>query len=294
MSRFWKAFHKGRIARLTDEELDSISRGLTPLSLLPSHSHMAYGKAKGPSWASGRSRWIVPERGVTGMMTGRARRVVKFGYARPFRVGRNRTGGYYGRFKSAGGEKKFFDQDIDDSTIAIGATIFQNASAEQSLLRIAQGTTESTRIGRKLVIRNIHWTMTVSLKSSTATGGGDVVRIILYLDKQTNGQTATSTGILETATFQSYRNLANTSRFSILYDKTLALSHTAGAGDALDFGENKRVLKFNKQCNIPIEYDNSFTTGALSTIRSNNINMLILSSAGRCDLISKMRLRFTD
>ncbi len=192
-----------------------------------------------------------------------------------------------------GMELKFHDLDIDDAVVVTGGTI-----AEDSCVTIAQGTTESTRIGRKCVIRNVGWRFAVELPgvSGGGTAGSDVVRVMLYLDKQTNGATATVAGILESADFQSFNQLANKGRFLILMDRNYDVNSTAGAGDGTtnDFGPNVTSDTFFKKCNIPIEYDNSVTTGAIGSVRTNNIGVLLISRGGLASFESKMRLRFSD
>ncbi len=190
------------------------------------------------------------------------------------------------------GELKFHDLDIDDSVVATGGNI-----AEDSVLTIAQGTSESTRIGRKVVVRGIGWRFRVSLPlTSDPQETSDVIRVILYLDKQTNGATATVTGILESNDFQSFNNLANKSRFRTLMDRTYDIVASAGSFDGTNdqFGENTVSDTFFKNVNIPIEYDNSLTTGAITTMRSNNIGVLLLSHSGNAGFASKMRIRFSD
>ncbi len=208
------------------------------------------------------------------------------------RKGYGRTSGYYGRYTGPSQELKFHDLDIDDAAVAAGATV-----AIDSVNKIAQGTTENTRIGRKCTIKSINWRFNI-IEASTATAAStsDVVRIILYLDKQCNGATAATTDILESADYQSFNNLANKSRFRTLMDRTYALNCPAGSGrgstDTLSYGEMNVQDSFYKKCNIPIEFDS--TAGAITEIRSNNIGVLTLSESGVCGFLSKMRLRFSD
>ncbi len=218
--------------------------------------------------------------------------------ARPYKKRRTvvpgvtRIGGYYGRYSGRGGELKFHDVTVDKVAVA--------ASGEfaTSLNLIAQGITESTRIGRKCTIKSIHWNYQMVLPARDALstpGNGDTLRAIVYLDKQCNGTAATATSILETATWQSFRNLANSGRYEILYDKQTNLNYlTLGSDGAAVISSCivVRSYKFNKKCNIPIEFDN--TTGALTEIRSNNIGLLVISSTGTCNLNSEFRLRFSD
>jgi len=200
-----------------------------------------------------------------------------------------RTAGYY-KGGGAGTELKFHDLDIDDTDIATGGTI-----AEDSCLTIAQGDGESERIGRKCTVKSINWRFQIVLDSaSTPVSGTDVVRVILYQDKQTNGATAAVTDILESDDFQSFNNLANKSRFRTLMDRTYELNSSAAAGNGTtDLTAPAQINDtFFMSCNIPIEYDNSATTGAIATMRSNNIGVLLLSGFGRCGFASKMRIRF--
>ncbi len=209
------------------------------------------------------------------------------------RKGYGRTSGYYGRFgpTSNAPELKFFDVAIDDAVVAATAAI-----AIDSCVKIAQGTTENTRIGRKCTVKSINWHFTVQLAGGVATTtSSDVVRVLLYLDKQCNGATATNANILEDITdFQSFNNLANKNRFRTLMDRTYALNASAGGGNtgSATYGEFVIQDAFYKKCNIPIEYDS--TAGAITEIRSNNIGVLLISQGNTSAFTSQMRIRFSD
>ncbi len=206
------------------------------------------------------------------------------------RKGYGRTSGYYGRFKpgQAGPiELKFFDLDLDDTTIAAGANV------TDSINKIAQGTTEVTRIGRKCTIRSINWRFQMTIPAGSSTNTADTVRVIMYLDKQCNGATAVNTDVLESADFQSFNNLANKSRFRTLMDRTYTLhTNLSGDGTTLDSGKFEIQDSFFKKCMIPIEFDS--TAGAITEIRSNNIGIILCSSDGVAGFFSKIRLRFSD
>ncbi len=202
-----------------------------------------------------------------------------------------RTAGFFGRF-AGGAELKFHDLDIDDAVIAAGVTVAAN-----SCNLIAQGTTESQRVGRKCVIRSINWRLTLTKAEGdgvTDPPNADTVRILLYLDKQCNGAAATATDILESANYQSFNNLANKSRFRTLMDRTYDLNHQAGGGNGTnsDWAQVQISDTFFKRVNIPIEFDG--VNGTLTEIRSNNIGCLTMSGSGVTLLDSKMRLRFSD
>ncbi len=215
--------------------------------------------------------------------------------ARPSRRARlivpgiTRRAGFFGRFAGAGAELKFHDLDIDDATIASNGTI-----TEDSCNVIVQGTSESQRIGRKCTLRSINWRFNIRLPEGTAvTTTSDTVRVILYLDKQTNGATAAVTDILESDDFQSFNNLSNKSRFRTLMDRTYDLNtDLSGDGTTVDSPRFNMNDTFFKKVNIAIEYDS--TTGAITEQRSNNVGVLLLSKNGLCTFASKMRIRFSD
>lgn len=202
-----------------------------------------------------------------------------------------RTAGYYRQTAAkASVELKFHDVDLDDAVVATGGTI------TDSINKIAQGVTESERIGRKCNIRSIQWRMNVSLPTLDAQALAqveDTVRTILYQDTQCNGATAAVTDILEAANWQSFNNLANKGRFKILMDKEVDLNPLAIASDGdglMTTAGVTRTHTFFKKCNIPVEF--SATTGAITEIRSNNLGVLQISQSGKGSFESKIRLRF--
>ncbi len=211
--------------------------------------------------------------------------------------GFTRKVGFFGR--RSNGELKFLDQDIDDAVIVTTGTVFLNGSTEASLLRIAEGNGESGRIGRKITIKSINWRFTIDVPEADGVANpqnSDTVRVILYLDKQTNGAAAAITDILETASFQSFNNLSNSKRFRTLLDRTYTINVKAGGsnGTTSDWAQNRIDDTFFKKVNIPIEYANTATDGSLATIRSNNIGLLLISGTGVAGFQSKMRLRYSD
>ncbi len=200
---------------------------------------------------------------------------------------------FRGRRAPAVGELKFHDIDVDDATIAAGGTI-QNTG---SINLIAQGVTESTRVGRKCVIRSIGWRYTLEkVSTTTLTSGDETVRVIMYLDKQCNGATAAVTDILDTDDYHSFNNLGNSGRFRTLLDRTHTLNNpslTVLAGPNYAYGTTSVERSFFKKVEIPLEF--SSTVGAITEIRSNNIGVLLLSKTGSLvNFNSTIRLRFSD
>ncbi len=210
-----------------------------------------------------------------------------------FVPGRDRVGGYYGRYSVGGrGELKFHDVDLDDAVIAGGGGV------TDSINKIAQGVTESQRIGRKCTIKSINWKYRIAIPEIDAAASAEVadgVRVIMYIDKQCNGATAAVTDLLETASVHSFRNLANSGRFVFLLDKLYVMNYTTLASDGagvVSSAEVTREYSFYKKCNLPIEFNS--TTGVIAEIRSNNIGVLLIARNGDAGFLSKIRLRFSD
>ncbi len=211
-----------------------------------------------------------------------------------FIPGMSRTGGFYGRYRRFG-EMKFFDTNVAVSPVTTAGTV------EDSLNHIPQGTTESERLGRKCTIKHIGVRFQLTLAETdavTTPPPADLVRCILFWDKQANGATAIVADLLENAGVDSFRNLANSQRFIFLYDKVHEMNYknlTSDAANAYGTTQLKKYLTIYKRCNIPIEFDNSATTGAMGTIRSNNLGWLIMSeTASATSMDGTFRIRFTD
>ncbi len=224
----------------------------------------------------------------------RARRVRrKIRAVRAGQRGYVRTGGSYGRYAGPDAEMKFHDVDITDAVVAAGVQI------QAATLIIAEGNGESQRIGRKITIKKIGWRLTINLPT-TATAGStaDVIRVMLVHDKQCNGSLPAAGDILDVDSFRSFNNLANSKRFRVLMDRTYDLVATAGSGrgstDTLSWGAVVLSDTFFKNCNIPILYDNTATSGVITSIRSSNIFCVYCSRSGLAGVTTSMRYRFSD
>lgn len=197
-----------------------------------------------------------------------------------------RSNSYYAA-KNA--EIKFYDVATALSPVPQGGTILND-----NLVKIAVGTGQSERIGRKIVVQKVQLKYSIFLPSTaTFAQAGQQLRVILYVDKQTNGAAATSTQILASALVRSYRKLDNIGRFTILMDKLHTINGTGGT--ATTCVEQFRNYSFFKNVNIPIEYDQSVsTTGDIAELRSNNIGILLVSGSGQLDIDTSVRIRYSD
>ncbi len=219
---------------------------------------------------------------------------------RMYRPGFDRTGGNYGRFgyqrfgsRQLGSavEKKFFDVNVTETLVPTAGVV------RNSINLIPQGTTEITRIGRRIKIWKLDIRMYITLNATTnVSATTDAIRYVIYIDKQCNGATATVADIIETTAIKSFNNLANKGRFKVIMDRWTNISSTAGGynGTALQFGQTERSKKysFRFKKGIPIEFDD--VTGAITEIKSNNFGILQITERAVIDTNAKIRLRFTD
>lgn len=213
-----------------------------------------------------------------------------------------RTGGYYGRYSGTRPpgaalmrqEKKFHDF----SFIAYNPEQDGSINVFNSANEIAQDTTESGRIGRKVTLTSFSMRgsitmLTVAQPDSNVSG---LWRFVLVLDKQANGQTATWTDVFKDEEIETFRNLANVGRFNILWDKMYSLNpFGAGAGNG-DSVQKHMPFSVFKKMNVPVEY--SGVNGTVNEIKSNNLVMLSIrlaaGSAAVRHLQATIRVRYTD
>lgn len=213
-----------------------------------------------------------------------------------------RTGGYYGRFsRASGNELKFYDENKGATAVYNGAG---TAYLESSMNNIPEGTGQSERLGRKCTVTAAFVRGTLTLVGATAASRNSAkCRLVLLLDKQCNGAAISGTfgnntgAAFELDDINSFRNLENSSRFKVLYDKvhTLTADGATASGAAFTFGDVKKNFMINlPRLNIPLEF--SGATGGITEIRSNNLVMVAISDATAntdltCEYISRIRYK---
>lgn len=161
-------------------------------------------------------------------------------------------------------------------------------------MSIEQGAGETNRLGRKCTIRKLHMMGQVYIPAGNALAAGtDICRVLVYLDKQSNGAAATVANILASAIFNSFRNLQNSERFYVLSDKRYTVNAPiSGNGTSSLAGKVLRNWSINKNVNIPLQFDAS--TGAITDLTSSNIGVLVISEGQDCYYKYTWRLRFSD
>lgn len=198
---------------------------------------------------------------------------------------------FYGRTASSSDELKFFDTDVNTTY-----DLVPEVMPTGQLCLIPQGVTESTRVGRKCVIKSIQIDGAITHTPAASATASGVVTMMLVWDKQTNGAAATLTDIYSSfsgSLTQCVRNLDNLERFVVLKRWDIVINSPAGVTTAYN-NVTKKVTYYTK-CNIPLEF--SSTTGAITELKTNNV-FLIGGESGLGDDVPSIRaiarIRFSD
>lgn len=144
-----------------------------------------------------------------------ARHIPKF--PRYKKVSNARSGGFVGR------ELKFVDYALTNTTVGITlATADQDPALALCLNAVAQGTGNSQRLGLRAIFKSLDIRMNFIWQQVVKDGA--TARVIVYIDKQTNGAQAQVTDLLDGAKVAAENailaplNLENKHRFQILRD----------------------------------------------------------------------------
>lgn len=187
------------------------------------------------------------------------------------------------RFSGPSKELKFLD-----TTLAFAVDATAEIPATGQLTLIPQDDTQSGREGRKCIVKSIWIKGVFSAAFGTAgVAQADVAYVYVMQDTQANGAAPAvgdaNTGIFTSATLRdSGRTLSNVDRFKILHKFTIQMQNQSDQSAGVTV---VRPVEWYTKCQIPIEYDASVTTGALTSIRSNNI-FLVAGSAITDDIIN--------
>lgn len=201
-------------------------------------------------------------------------------------------------------EVKFRDYGVTSAALT-AAMAFIDDGTGLALNAIAQGDDYNNRDGRKINLKSIHvrgYVNRPAVEIGATPQGDELVRIILYWDKQCNGQQGTSTQIVTTGgttDVTSLRDIQYTKRYKVLKDIIVPMEvNPAGvAADNFAVGPIRRFFNFNvKNLNIPVRFNS--TGGTVTAITDNAIHLIACNTNAAVDgnwtVIYTSRVRFTD
>lgn len=190
-----------------------------------------------------------------------------------------------------------------DTTVAVNSTVnLVSASAGSvSFNTVPQGTGQNQRIGNRIICRSIQcrgYIEVAGVVSTTSASFGNVFRIMIVVDHQSNSTNAAGSEILEDANnANSYRNLLTSQRFTVLWDKIInfnanSITSDGSVGERMSV-DNRRPLAYFKKMNMVVQYDG--TTADTASISTNNMQIYLMSqdSGPVCTLSLDVRLRYT-
>jgi hypothetical protein len=181
-----------------------------------------------------------------------------------------RTGGWYGVYQRRGrDELKFIDVSSVPGAISTGGSI--------TLLNgVTQGTDWDNRIGRKFLMKSLLFRFTTSPNTGGSAPGGDVIRIIVFYDSQTNGVAPVPTDLLQNGTYDSPLNLANRDRFKVIIDKFVTMGANVYTAGNLTAGSPtcKQMNMFKK---MSMEVINAGTGATVGSIQTGGLFLFVMS-----------------
>ncbi len=210
-----------------------------------------------------------------------------------------RTGGSYGRYRMpdrmkaamAAVEYKYLDTNLALTNVSQGGNVFG------SICLIPQGDTETDRDGRKCVIKSIWLQMHAQVDQlnviPSINTNHENLKLWLVLDKQANGANPSIADFLQDATWDGFRNLENSHRFRVLWKRLYTFFPIVATDDGttIVWTFNNIIIDIYTKVNIPMEFAVG-TTGALTTIKSNNVMLIGISEKGIARIHGKFRIRF--
>lgn len=201
-----------------------------------------------------------------------------------------RRSGFYGKYRHKHYiESKFFDVNVVLFTIDDVSGNFTNLNL------VSQGTEADDRIGQRFTLVSVSLRFSILLPdTNVVTQTRDLIRIIVYVDKQCNGATPDVGDLLTpvgpNVTIWPY-NTSNSYRFKYLFDKTLAINSASGPNSSNIWPEVAKPFTIGKRLHIPIEMDIGAT---ITDVKSNNLAIFIVSENNRAQMSFTSRIRFTD
>lgn len=156
--------------------------------------------------------------------------------------------------------------DREDSTDATDSgTLFH-------LNPLAQGVTSETRVGASIRMKNIFIRYRVSYNVSG--DNNQAVRVIVFVDKQSNGSITTVTDLLETADYLSPLDHLQGKRFHVLCDEM----HSLYAGGNGIYNKCFIDLEQTEQTKALGHVEYKGTAGTIADVNTNAVYILFISS----------------
>ncbi len=203
-------------------------------------------------------------------------------------------------------EIKFHDEEVDAKSFS-STTWITMMPADDIISGVAQGDTESSRDGRVYYIHSVHLKMFINTEQTvdSVLPFNDLQgRVIIGIDTQSNGLVIAPNDVMDTSGTEdwlAFRNLKNSKRFRVLWDKQFTLRNpeqmvTVNSADLRRFHSpaiTTPVYSFNRRFKKPIKVTCTGTDGTIASISDNSIFVIGTANTTTLALQYQSRIRFS-
>lgn len=232
-------------------------------------------------------------RALGGYSTGgiRAARLLAVRKGAPF--GYRKSGYRYNKARAIGGGSRQVAKFLDTDLGILTASQTENIVL---LNTVSQGTDENQRLGRNIAMKSVQ--LRGKIQGNSA-GVNAIARIMVVYDRQPNKLLPVIADIISATTvaslFSGFSNQNNRDRFAIIMDKSFGV---IGASTSVSQDAIMTFNKFVKLPNLITNYDNSATTGVITTLTTGSLLFVTIGDtvAGTTSPVVTIdaRLRFND
>jgi len=181
----------------------------------------------------------------------------------------------------------------------LDATVGAGVLAMNCLFAPVTGDDIQNRQGRKVFLKKLRiqgQLLVAKSANTTSARTPNIIRVIVYQDKQTNGTQSQGEQLISSGTATNclymFQSTANFGRFRILKDKTFTFQDPSmfreNAADEAFFNGLTRFFKFNLKVNEWVNY-NATNGGTVADVIDNSWHLIACTDAG--DLIASMRYK---
>lgn len=194
-------------------------------------------------------------------------------------------------------ETKYFDAELAQSAITVSATTWANCEMDPAglgtIFAPTTGSAYNQREGRKLWVKKIKingWLIAPAVADLTASKQATTVRVILFMDKQTNGLQADAESLMgsgaDTLPTICFQKPANFGRYRVLKDKTFQFSNANLSWDGTNMEMQGIVKMFKMKVNfkkkILVNYNNT-NGGTIADIVDNSFHIIAVATGSSYD-----------
>lgn len=180
---------------------------------------------------------------------------------------------------------------IDSGTTNAG--VITSAGTLNLLNGVAQGIDYTNRTGRKITMESLMLRIFGFLNTAVNNDSGDVLRIMVIHDSQTNKTAPTLANILTTSDFAAPNNLNNRLRFTTLSNTFIPIKPYRMNAAALSAGAPSNIIE---EIYLDLNLDTTFSgAGAtISDITTGSIYVLFITLNSAVSVLYNSRIKFSD